>query len=89
MIYKLLHPLANYLRRYILFKCCSLGGPDVFSVPCFFHCSDGDFELQSKCWTDRGTVLWPELGSECCSLGGPDLFSVPCPFQCSYHDSEL
>ena len=33
--------------------------------------------------TYRGTVLWPELGSECCSLGGPDWFSVPCPFHCS------
>ena len=70
-------------------ECCPHGGPDVFSVLCFFHCTAGDSELQSKCGTDRGTVLWPELGSECYSLGGPDLFSVPYSFQCSDGDSEL
>ena len=63
-------------------ECCTLGGPDLFSVQCSdlgalqcsFQCSHSDSDLQSQC----GTVLWPELGSECCSLGGPDLFFVQC-----------
>ena len=48
----------------------------MFSVQCSFLFSHGDSELQSQCGTDRGTVLWPELGSKCRAIGGPDLFSV-------------
>ena len=82
-----------------------LGGPDLFSVQCSvlgslqgsFQCSDGDTKLQSHCGTDRGTVLWPELGSKGLFLGGPDLFSVQrfyfsalkCSFQCSDGDTKL
>ena len=55
-------------------------GPDLFSVQCSYlgfllcssQCSDGDTKLHPQ----RGTVLWPEVGSNCCALGGPDLFSV-------------
>ena len=67
-------------------KCCALGGPDLFSVQCSdlgfllcsSQCSDGDTKLHTQFGTDRGTVLWPELGSKCRAFGGPDLFSVQC-----------
>ena len=76
-------------------KCCALGGPDLFSVQCSdlgvllcsFQFFDADTKLHTQFGTDRGTVLWPELGSKCCALGGPDLVSVQCSdlgfLQCS------
>jgi hypothetical protein len=56
----------------------SLPPSDLGALQCSFLCSHGDSELQSQRGTDRGTVLWPELGSQCRALGGPDLFSVQC-----------
>jgi hypothetical protein len=73
-----------------------LGGPDLFSIQrsvlgvlqCSFQFFDGNNKLQSQCGSDRGTVRWPELGSEGFFLGGPDLFfvqrSVLSTLQCSF-----
>ncbi len=67
------------------------------ALQCSFQCFLDDTKLQSQRGTDRGTVLWPKLGSECRSLGGSDLFSVQCSVlgdlqcscQCFHRDSEL
>ena len=72
---------------------CSVFG----DLQCSFQCFHRDSELQSQRGTDRGTVLWPKLGSEWRVLGGSDLFSVQCSvigdLQCSFQrfncDSEL
>ncbi len=49
---------------------------DLVVLQCSFQFFDADTKLHTQFGTDRGTVLWPELGSKCCALGGPDLFSV-------------
>ena len=49
------------------------------ALRCSFQFFDGNNKLQSQCGSDRGTVLWPELGSQWRVLGGTDLFF----FQCS------
>ena len=67
------------------------------ALQCSFQFFDGNNKLQSHCGTDRGTVLWPDLGSKGLFLGGPDLFSVQrfyfsalkCSFQCSDGDTKL
>jgi len=46
------------------------------ALQCSFQFFDGNNKLQSQCGSDRGTVLWTELGSQWRALGGPDLFSV-------------
>ncbi len=67
------------------------------ALQCSFKFFDGNAKLQYKRGTDRGTVLWFELGSEGFFLGGPDLFSVQCSdlsalqcsFQCSDGDTKM
>ena len=49
---------------------------DLGALQCSFLCSHGDSELQSQRGTDRGTILWPKLGSEWRALGGSDLFYI-------------
>ena len=58
------------------------------ALQCSFQFFDGNNKLQSHCGSDRGTVLWPDLGSQWRALGGPDLFFVQCSdlgvIQCSF-----